>query len=212
MTAMPENVKSGRFLYGARGGFTLIEVLLAVTLLSVILAALYSTFFLSQKAMDGMEGTLVKLQESRGVLDTMRKEVEALAFSSSDKYSSCRVEDRDMYGKQASRFTFSAFTPLAPGLAQISYYLEEKEGKLILLKKMKPAFREGNDKEQGVELIEDIEAFGVEARDGDTWLKTWDSAMNGKPPDEIKVTVKMMLKERSIVLYETIRPKIGKTL
>ncbi len=48
-------------------GFTLIEMLLALALLSIVLGALYSTFFLSHRAMEGIDGGLVKLQECRRI-------------------------------------------------------------------------------------------------------------------------------------------------
>src|SRR5208337_1291135 len=56
-------------------GFTLIEMLLAIALLSIVLVALYSTFFLSQRAVEGAGDALVRLQEGRMAIDTLRREL-----------------------------------------------------------------------------------------------------------------------------------------
>jgi general secretion pathway protein J len=96
-------------------GFTLIEVLLALVLLSVILGAIYSTFILSHKAMEGMDQSLVKLQECRMAIDAIRREIESISYTPGREKTVFRIEDRDLYGKQASRFSFQTFSPLLPG-------------------------------------------------------------------------------------------------
>ena len=195
-------------------GFTLIEMLIAFALLSVVLIAIYSTFFLSSKAVEGMDDSLVRLRECRTALDIIKREAEALVFSDRNKYSAFRIEDRDLYGKQASRFSFTALSPLVPGLSLISYSVEEKDGKLSLIKKMTPSYRPDPDV-KGVEMLEDLEAFTVEASDGNNsnkWVKMWNSQEMKKLPMELKVTITVMLKGRKVSLYERIRPKIGSTL
>ncbi len=43
------------------GGFTLLEVLLATALTAVVLAAVYGTFFLVERAREGANGSLVRM-------------------------------------------------------------------------------------------------------------------------------------------------------
>jgi len=191
------------------GGFTLLEVLLAFALLSVVLGAIYSTFFLSHKAMEGMDESLVRLQECRMVMERMGREVESLSYPEKNIGPVFKVEDRDSLGKQASRFSFQGFSPLRPGLLAISYYVEEREGKLILCKRMNSSYRTSPE-EQGVELVEGLEGFLVEVRDGDRWLKTWDLSDTKKTPEEVKITLTVRLKERQISLLATARPQIGR--
>lgn len=192
-------------------GFTLIEMLLALALLSIVLGALYSTFFLSHRAMEGIDGGLVKLQECRMAIDIIGREIDSAVYNEGNKYSVFTVEDRDIYGKQASRFFFTALSPLIPGLSTLSYSVEEKDGKLTLLKKVKSAYGKANT-DKGTELLDDIENFIVEVKDNGKWIRTWNAMESKRVPDEIRVTITILLKNEKISLYETLRPKIGKSL
>ena len=194
-------------------GFTLIEVLLALTILSIILAVLYSTFHLSYRAMNGIDESLLKLKECRMALDIMRRETDSLVYKPENKNSVFKIEGRDIYGKDASRFVFTAFSPLQPGLSHISYYVEEKEGKLVIFKKIRTAHQsdsEGTNK--AVEVLEDVAAFYVEAKINDKWEKTWDASESKKIPEELRIMVTVSIKNRPVIMYESVRPKIGRTV
>ena len=105
-------------------GFTLLELLIAMVLFSIILAAIYGSFFLSYRAMTGLDESLLKLQECRTAIDVMTREGESILYKPGNASSLVKVEDKDFYGKQASRLTFTAFSPLSSGMALISYYVE----------------------------------------------------------------------------------------
>jgi len=198
-------------------GFTLIEVLIAFAILSVVLASLYSTFFLSHKAVDALDESLLKVHETRMTIGIMRREVDSLLYGLRNKHSSFKVEDRDEYGKQASRFTFTAFSHLAPGLSRITYYVEEREGMLTLMKHVESAYNlssEGDvySESKGVDVIDGVDAFIVEVKNGDEWVKIWDAGEAGRIPEEIRVTINVMIKEKRFSLHEVMKPKIGKAI
>lgn len=195
-----------------KAGFTLMEVLVAFLILSILLGAIYSTFFLSHRAMEGMEESLLKLQECRMAMDILRREGDSVVFSSDNERTVFKMEDRDIYGRQASRFTFTAFSPLIPGLSIISYYVEEEEdGKSTIFKRIHSTSQPNADG-RGAEVIEDVEAFLVEARDNDRWVKTWDALETKKIPEEFRITITVFIKERRVSIHETVRPKIRRTI
>ncbi len=189
-------------------GFTLIELLVSMVLLSIVLGAVYSTFFLAHKALDGMDESILKLRECRMFMDTIVRETDSLLAGR--KYSVFKVEDRDIFGKETSRFTFTAFSPLVPGLSLISYYVDQRDGKLVLFKKLGSV----SSAAQGdpIELMDGIGSFTIEVRNGDKWVKTWDFAETRRVPDEIRITLTVMIKDRPVSIYETVNPKIGRTL
>jgi|Deesub1362A_J573_1020465.scaffolds.fasta_scaffold00013_174 prepilin-type N-terminal cleavage/methylation domain-containing protein len=181
-----------------RKGLTLIEVLVTLAILSIILTALYSTFFISQRAVAGVDESLLRLHEVRTALDIMRREIESAK-------SGIQIKDRDIYGRQASQITFTAFSSLMPGLSKISYYVEEKDGNLILFKKVThPLAEEENTME--AEIVENIEEFSIQVRDKERWLGVWNRP---EMPEELKITVTVPLRNKSITLFETVRPMIG---
>jgi prepilin-type N-terminal cleavage/methylation domain-containing protein len=189
-------------------GFTLIELLVSMVLLSIVLGAVYSTFFLAHKALDGMDESILKLRECRMFMDTIVRETDSILAG--QKYSAFKVEDRDIFGKETSRFTFTAFSPLVPGLSLISYYVDQKDGKLVLFKKLWSV--SSTVQGEPVELMEGIRSFTVEVRNGDKWVKTWDFTETRRVPDEIRITLTVMIKDRPVSLYETVSPKIGRIL
>jgi general secretion pathway protein J len=191
-------------------GFTLIEILIATAILSVVLAAIYSTFFLSHKAMEGMDESMLKIQETRKAIDILRRELDSVYFDSGDKYTSFKIVDRDIYGKQATQLTFTTFSTLRPSLSRISYYIEEQDKKLILFKKIGSPY---SDKEtDGVDIIEDIEAFTVEAIYNDNWVKTWDTEIIQGLPEKLRISITIKIKGRDITLSDISSPKVEKTV
>lgn len=205
-------------LSGTQNGFTLLELLISTALLAIVLSALYSTFFLSHKAIVGLDESLIKLQECRNTVDMIGREAESLfrgqGYVAQGNYPFFKAEDRDIYGKQASRLTFTSFSPFSYGLSATSYYVEEKDGILTLYKKMDDPYRpaDKNDTTKGVELIEGLASFTVEARDGENWLKTWDTTQIGKLPDEIRITITTLIRNRPVSLFGTFKPRIGNSL
>lgn len=207
---------------GADNGFTLIEVLVAFLILSIVIAALYSTFFVSRRAIDSVDDSLIRLQEARAVVDTLRKELEASLYSKEKEYAIFKLSDRDFYGRQASQAIFTSFSGLLPGLSKITYTVEEKEGVLVLKKEIVQAFTKPASHNY-FGLIEDIGSFTIEARYNDQWVKTWDSSLSNSIPDEIRISIKIAPKKREgmrdnqvsrelITISETARPRPGRPI
>ena len=205
-----------------RDGFTLIEVIVALAIFSIIVVALYSSFFISHKAVDAVDDSLLRLQESRAVLDTLKREIEASLYDKSKSYTVFKITDRDFYGRQASELIFTAFSPLRPGLSRIAYEVEEHDGKLSLRKTVSSSFA-GSDEAKGIELIEEIESFTVEVKYQDKWVKTWDSTLTGSRPDEVRVSLNITAKKKddrigerdrplSFTLSDIAKPKIQKSI
>ena len=189
-------------------GFTLIEILVAVAILSILLAAIYSTFFLSYKAIEGMDESMVKLQEARRALDILKRELDSTFYAVDDQSTFLRIVDRDVYGKQATRLEFTAFSPQRPGVSTVTYFIEDKEGKLNLFKKVESPYRKEETEE--ADIIEDMESFGIEAKYKDTWVKTWDTGINKDMPEEIRINLAITIKGRTVTLSDISSPKIGR--
>jgi general secretion pathway protein J len=203
--------KGGFFDKGkSETGFTLIEILIAVAILSIILAAIYSTFFLSHRAIEGMDESMLKLQESRRAIDILRRELDSAFYREKESDTFLKIEDRDIYGKQAAQLTFTTFSPLRPGLSKISYYIEDKDGKLSLFKKIESPY--SKEETEGVDIIEDLEAFTVEAKYNDKWVKTWDTEIIKDKPNEIRIGLTIMIKDKKVTIFDVSQPRVDRAV
>jgi prepilin-type N-terminal cleavage/methylation domain-containing protein len=197
-------------------GFTLIEVLIALAIMAMILIALYSTFTLANRALFNADQSLVRLQEARAFVDTLKREIESTFYSKDISYCVFKMDDRDFYGRQTSSLTVTSLSPLIKGLANINYAVEERNGILVITKSMVSALSQPAENNR-MDLLEDIESFTLQAKYQNALVKTWDSSLTKITPDEVKIilTIRMKNREREdknalpFSIFETARLKIG---
>lgn len=200
-------------------GFTLIELVIAIAIMSVVLAALYSSFLLADRALVQVGESSLKLQESRAFVDTLKRELESIRYSPDNSFCVFKMNDRDFYGRQASSLTMTTTTPLMKGLAKINYAIEERDGSLVITKSMVSAFSQEAE-ENRVDLVEDIESFTLQAKYQDIWVKTWDSSLSKNAPAEVKITLTLRMKSNKeeassavpLSVFETAKVMVGRTL
>jgi general secretion pathway protein J len=160
-----------------------------------------------------VDDSLQKLQESRGILDILKRQIESAFYKQNKDYAFFKLDDRDFYGRQASEISFSAFSPLVPGIARISYVFDELDEKMALRKRLTSLYASTEDS-AGVILLENVELFVIEAKYKDQWVKTWDSNATGSLPDELKISIAIKIGDQKdiVTVSDIARPKIGKTL
>jgi general secretion pathway protein J len=208
-----------RIVEGRGRGFTLIELVIAIAIMSVVLAALYSSFLLADRALVQVGESSLKLQESRAFVDTLKRELESIRYSPDNSFCVFKINDRDFYGRQASSLTMTTTTPLMKGLAKINYAIEERDGSLVITKSMVSAFSQEAE-ENRVDLVEDIESFTLQAKYQDIWVKTWDSSLSKNAPAEVKITLTLRMKSNKeeassavpLSVFETAKVMVGRTL
>lgn len=215
MRALRYCIKKGGTREKGRG-FTLIEVLIALAIMAMILIALYSTFTLANRALFNVDQSLVKLQEARAFVDTLKREIESAFYSKDISYCVFKMDDRDFYGRQTSSLTVTSSSPLIKGLANINYAVEERNGILVITKSIVSALS-GSAENNRMDLLEDIESFTLQAKYQNAWVKTWDSTLTRITPDEVKIILTIRMKNREsedknalpFSILETARVRIG---
>ena len=199
-----------------KSGFTLIEILISLALLTIVLGTVYSSFFSVQRAIERFDNISLKYHESRTALDIIRREIESALVKNprtedeTKKKAGFVIKDRDIFGKNASSLNLTAFSFKGSNLNTITYFIEEKDGKLDLLKTESPYAVPA--KEYKVEIIEGIESFTVETLFYNKWIKTWDTAKTGKLPDIVRVSIEFDDNGKIVKLTEYARPRIGTQL
>jgi general secretion pathway protein J len=208
-----------RIVEGSGRGFTLIELMIAIAIMSAMLAALYGSFLLADRALVQVGESSLKLQESLAFVDTLKRELESVRYSPDNSFCVFKMNDRDFYGRQASSLTMTTTTPLMKGLAKINYAIEERDGSLVITKSMVSAFSREAE-ENRVDLVEDIESFTLQAKYQDLWVKTWDSSLSKNAPAEVKITLTMRMKSNKeeassavpFSVFETAKVMVGRPL
>lgn len=197
-------------------GFTLIEVLISLTLLTIVLGAVYSTFFSVHRATERFEGVSLKYHETRTALDIMRREIEGavlknpMADDGVKNRTSFDIRDRDIFGRKASALDLTAFSFRGGLVDTISYFVRTNRGKLELMKSITPSI--SSNESYTIGMIEGIEGFSVELLFNGKWVGTWDSSDTGKLPDAVRINIEFDDHGKKVTLTEYARPRIGRAL
>lgn len=206
--------KGGRAIIGGRQGFTLIELLIALVLLVLLSGALYGTFFSVLRGSDTTRERAEVLRDTRVTLDLLRKELSAAYFDKDNLRLRFVVEDRDVFGKPASTLDFTAFTVPRHGSVPSSDVMEsryetvEKEGNAIILaRRTRDLFLDV--KPVSYPLTGPIEGFLVECYDGTSWVRSWDTKLNGKLPKAVRITLSLPGREKPTPFTAVVVPRMG---
>jgi general secretion pathway protein J len=195
-----------------QGGFTLLELLLALALLALIVTALYGSYFTLFKGREAASAGMESRRELRTTLDLLRRELSGVLYRRDDKRFHFVVEDRDLFGKPASTISFIAVAPPDAGGNTVSdqvdlrYRIVEKEKQLVLAREAKDLHGTGDPLRYP--QMETVEGFLVECRSGDKWVKSWDTAINMKLPVAIRVTVTVLENDKPVDYSIIAMPRI----
>lgn len=185
-----------------------------MALLVILSAALYGTYFSVLNGQERATAGIEERRELRGTLDRLRRELAATFYRRGDKRLPFVVEDRDIFGKPASTLSFVTFAPPRSDDLRVSdqiavaYRVEEKEGKLILLRGAKDSFVAGDP--VFYPQMEGIEGFQVECYDGGKWVKSWDTTLNAVLPKMVRVTLRVKDGDQTVEFTATIVPQVSR--
>lgn len=175
-------------------GFTLLEVLIAVVLLGILTAALYSSYFTVLRARERSAEGMESRRELGATLDLLRREIASTMFSRDDKRLRFVVEDRDNFGKPASNLELttqalpSGSSRPESGIINVKYRMAQKGKQLILTRQEQDLFFDSVTV-PAFPQMERISSFLVECYDGSKWVKSWDTALNNVLPKMLRITV-----------------------
>lgn len=177
-------------------GFTLLELLVALSLLAIIASALYGSYFTLFRGKETTLAGMAEMRDIRDTLDMLRRELSSSWIRQGKPETSFIVEDRDQFGKPSSRLAFTTLAPPIAGGIPVSDQLNVEynaipNGDSLSLKRSAQDFHK-NEKPSGYMQMEKIEGFLVECSpDGVKWVKSWDSSINRNLPTAIRVTLQV---------------------
>ncbi|HEY5974835.1 MAG TPA: type II secretion system protein GspJ [Geobacteraceae bacterium] len=193
-----------------RDGFTLLELLIALTLLTLLAGTLYGTYFSLTAGRETATAGMERRRELANTLDLLRRELSATYYRREQKAADDKspnrfrflVEDRDRFGKPASIMEFTCLAPprddgaAASDQVALRYQPEEKDGRLWLARQARDLYLTGEPIRYP--QMDELAGFLVECFDGSKWVKSWDTAINQGLPKLVRVTITVREGERTV--------------
>ncbi|ACH37617.2 type II secretion system minor pseudopilin GspJ [Citrifermentans bemidjiense Bem] len=178
-------------------GFTLIELLIALALLVILAGALYGTYFSVVAAREKGGRRMEQRRELSTTLGKLHDELSSCFFNTKNARLHFVVEDRDSFGKPASLLQFTAIAPPridpapASDIVAVRYSVQEKNEQqtLSLQREARDPYLDVKVKSVPYPVVDEIEGFLVECWDGNKWVKSWDTALNGGLPKQVRITL-----------------------
>ncbi len=167
----------------SRGGFTLVEVLLAFAIFATVLLVLLGAFAGAERARDILSDRSRGFRQVRAALDRIGTDLSGAFAADSIQGTALTVRTDDFSGKTASTLVFTAFTIPEPGevrpasdIVKVKYSARvAADGSVLDLYREQADLPliENRIATREVRIAEGLSAFRVEAWDGQAWVKEW---------------------------------------
>jgi prepilin-type N-terminal cleavage/methylation domain-containing protein len=174
---------------GRCAGFTLIEILIAIAIASILLAALYGVFFSIHSGRERLEGRLDWHLDAGNFLDRFGREINSAYFKPRNPKTIFTGEKKGL----TSVISFTAFVyPMikeghpASDLMAVSYFVEESNGEGILYREVWNPYIGERFK---VAALEGVKGFEISYLNGKEWSKAWDASLENRLPDAVKASI-----------------------
>lgn len=183
-----------------RRGFTLVEMLLAITLVAIVITVLYGVLEQTLGAQGRIEAVMYGSEIGPHILNQIRQDLEA-CFVPDDKNTYFLGQDKKDIGGDADRIDLVCTTldlkeqqgkdPGFSAINEVGYQLKpnrQRPGLLVLYRRLD--FGIDDDPLKGgrlYELYDRVKSLNVEFYDGKDWQSNWDNKELKRLPEAIRV-------------------------
>ena len=169
-------------------GFTLIEVLVAISILGILLTSVYGIFSSVSLARERLDADSAEYHRARVLFDRLGRELRGAYFQPSDQnlvFTGLKADD----GSFELELTTSAVSPLSEtgsGIAKVHYLLsddkEEAANGRVLLRSEYPVHDSVDEEAAGMmRLVPGIETMSLRFYANGQWQTTWQARTSGLP-------------------------------
>ena len=160
-------------------GFTLLEVLVAIVLASLLLSCIFGVFFTSSKAKDQVEKQANALHLGRVFSSRLDRELLGLALNN-QAGKAILAGGTNYQGEPYIEMLTSSSGGPKSGMRWVYYRLgPDTEGRSTLWRSEKGQNTQPNAPEE--RLAQGIEQLNFSFFDGSNWVDKWDSLTDGRP-------------------------------
>lgn len=176
-------------------GFTLLELLVAMAIGSVILFALYLSFSSVLSGRSSIDERAERTREVERFVDSFSREIQSVYLSGNNRATFFKGS----LGNGAlpsGEVEFTTINYPASGisgdLVAIRYSVGDSEGgRPALFKEVWNPYGIGNERVR-VEVVDDIRGFDLSFYNGASWAAAWDGALEKGAPSAVSATLKIM--------------------
>lgn len=185
----------------SEGGFTLLELMVATAISSVVLVALYMSFSSMLAARSALDSEIERQRQTTRFMDAFSKEI-ASAYISGSRGAAFFRGEPVAGGRPDSAIEFTALTHPLPGqgasgdLVAIRYSVAEGEGGMPALfrEAWNPYAKDRGKGAEKVEVISGIKGFDLRFYNGASWAAAWDSGLENRAPAAVLAVLKTIEK------------------
>lgn len=186
-------------------GFTLIEVLIAVSLTALVLSAIYGVFTSVFRAREQVIAESESSHLGRVLFDRIGRELRGAWKPSQGTAFFVAAPDRD--GRPELRFATASTTLEATGrggIAALRYSLqpspEGAAGEFYLLRSEEPYHQRERLEQSGYPLCNGVKRVAWRFYGANGWVESWSAEATGNLPQLVELTVTLMEKDQEVVL------------
>jgi type II secretion system protein J len=210
-------------------GMTLLEVLVAISILAAVLGVIYTTFLSASKASDLIEADEEAYQTARSLIGMLSQELSALYLdpiaasgSTTTPQKSLKGLHEEADGERTDQITFITTSYRRKGnnsregmIALIGYFFDVDaiSGKKRLIRSEDPYLydEEGGSLSPLTDRVESLTiSYQKKDKNSDEWLDEWDTSTQKKLPDLIRIELSVLNdKDQAIPFRTIIRTNVG---
>lgn len=201
-------------LPGTPGGFTLVEVLIAIAILAIVLSTVYESFIQTRKAIGKTEASIEELRGVRAAFTRMMQDInmaflvqnnDNTLFVGTDDFSESYPNDSIDFTSYSNKFRNKDVKE--SDQIEVGYYMKRgNEDSATLMKRTKKRIDEnpgyGGDSYEISEYITGLN-FRYLDQDG-VWVDSWDSRVNKAIPNAVEITIIVKDSSGNDISYKTI--------
>lgn len=188
---------SHRSFSSAERGFTLVEVLVAISILAILLTSVYGIFSSVSLARERLDADSAEYHRARVLFDRLGRELRGVYFRGRDRnlvFAGTSADD----GTVELELTTSAVSPLSQtgtGIAKVRYLLvkdqEDVAAGRVLMRSEHPVLEQVDEKAAGMmRLVPGIEAMTLRFYSNGQWQTEWDGGTAGLP-DLVEIALQL---------------------
>ncbi len=166
-----------------RTGFTLVELLIAVAISSIVFLTLISTYSMTLRTLEKWDSREEDYYLARNIFKRMRSEISSVYFISDSQAVSTQQGNTDYNGLEGDGKSFSFYTTIKSlyfpftCLTKVTYkFVVDDKNKRLLIRKEEPLINfslEENKYLKSYVYSDNLKDLNFKYSDGENWHDTW---------------------------------------